>query len=231
VSPVVEQIWRYPIKSMGGERLDASFADDHGLRGDRLWAVQDDKGKLGSGKNSNRFTRIAGLLELTARYDDAVAPPVVVAADGSEHLVATGAADAYLEALTGRSVHVRRDTGVSHFDEVPFSMIGTATLDWLAGRVDVTVDARRLRPNIVVRTQEPFAEEDWVKRRVRLGSVEAIFDRVFMRCVMVGMAQPGLAESAEVLKRIADRGEMCMAIGGHVSQPGTVRVGDEITVY
>jgi len=229
VSPVVEQIWRYPIKSMGGEQLDVSFADDHGLRGDRVWAVQDDTGKLGSGKNSNRFTRLLGLLDLTAHYQDS-APPVVVAPDGSRHLVATGAADAYLQALTGRRVHVRRDTGIMHFDEVPFSLVGTATLDWLGSQVNVAVSARRLRPNIVVRTEEPFAEEAWVDRPVRIGTVEATFDRVFMRCVMVGMAQPGLAESSAVLKRIADRGEVCMAIGGHISKAGTLRVGDSVDV-
>ena len=228
MSPVVLQIWRYPIKSMGGEQINASFVDDHGLRGDREWAVQDDNGKLGSGKNSRRFTRILGLLDLTAHYEGAA--PVVVAPGGSRHLVATGAADAYLQLLTGRSVHVRRDTGISHFDEVPFSLVGTATLNWLARQVDVAVDARRLRPNIVVRTEEPFAEEAWVGRTVRIGSIEAMFDRVFMRCVMVGMAQSGLAESGSVLKTIADRRDVCMAIGGHVSQQGTVRVGDEVLV-
>jgi uncharacterized protein len=232
VSLVVEQIWRYPIKSIGGERLEATFADDRGLLGDRVWAVQDDTGKLGSGKNSGRFTRILGLLDLTARYDGEAEPPIVTASDGSKHPVATGAADAYLQALSGRPVRVRRDTGIMHFDEVPFSLVGTATLDWLAGQVDVAVDTRRLRPNLVVRTEEPFAEEQWVDRPVRIGSVEAVFDRVFMRCVMVGMAQPGLGESADVLKRIADRQDnpVCMAIGGHIRRPGTLKVGDELVV-
>ena len=228
MSLIVEQIWRYPIKSMGGEQLAASFADESGLRGDRVWAVQDDKGKLGSGKNSGRFTRILGLLGLSAYYDEAGAP-VVATPDGHQYPVAEGAADAYLQALTGRRVHVSRDTGILHFDEVPFSLVGTATLEWLAGQVTVAVDARRLRPNIVVRTEEPFAEEEWLDRRVRIGSIEAVFDRVFIRCVMVGMAQPGLGESGDVLKRIADRG-LCLAIGGHVRQPGTVRLGDQIFV-
>jgi uncharacterized protein YcbX len=115
-----------------------------------------------------------------------------------------------------------------HFDEVPVSLVGTATLDWLAKQVAVTVDARRLRPNIVVRTEEPFAEEAWVGRRVRIGDVEAVFDRVFMRCVMVGMSQPGLA-AGRVLKHIGKRGMPCMAVGGHVVQAGQVRLGDQIT--
>ena len=230
VSLVVDQIWRYPIKSIGGERVDVSFADDRGLLGDRVWAVQDDAGKLGSGKNSSRFTRLLGLLDLTSRYNDEDEPPIVVAADGSQHPVATGAADAYLQALSGRLVHVRRDTGIMHFDEVPLSLIGTATLDWLASQVSVSVDARRLRPNVVVRTEVAFAEEAWLGRPVRIGSVEAVFDRVFTRCVMVGMDQPGLGESGDVLKRIGERAEnpVCMAIGGHIRQAGTIEVGDSI---
>ncbi len=231
MSLVVEQIWRYPIKSIGGERLETSVADDRGLLGDRVWAVQDDAGKLGSGKNSRRFTRVLGLLGLTCRYDDEGESPIVLAPDGSQHPVATGAADAYLQALSGRPVHVRRDTGIMHFDEVPVSLIGTATLDWLASQVAVAVDARRLRPNIVVRTEVPFAEEAWVGRPVRIGSVEAIFDRVFMRCVMVGMAQPGLGESADVLKTIGKRANnpVCMAIGGYVRQAGAFTVGDAVS--
>lgn len=232
MSSVVEQIWRYPIKSIGGQQLETSFADADGLLGDRVWAVQDDAGKLGSGKNSTRFTRLLGLLGLTARYDDEAEPPIITAPDGAEHPVATGAADAYLRKLAGRPVHVRRDTGIMHFDEVPFSLVGTATLEWLAAQVEVAVDARRLRPNLVVRTAEPFAEEAWIGRPVRIGSAEAIFDRVFMRCVMVGMAQPGLGESSDVLKRIGDRQDnpVCMAIGGQIRDPGKVRVGDELSV-
>jgi uncharacterized protein len=229
VSFVVEQIWRYPIKSIGGQRVDESFADEQGMLGDRVWAVQDDAGKLGSGKNSTRFTRLVGLMNLTSRYDAEAAPPILVAPDGTEHPVATGAADTYLQALSGRAVHVRRDTGILHFDEVPFSLIGTATLAWLAGQVDVAVDARRLRPNVVVRTEVPFAEEEWLGRPIRIGSVEAIFDRAFTRCVMVGMAQPGLGESGEVLKRIGERKDnpVCMAIGGHIRRAGTISVGDK----
>jgi uncharacterized protein len=221
VSFVVEQIWRYPIKSIGGEQLQLSYADESGLRGDRVWAVQDDTGKLGSGKDSRRFTRILGLLDLSASYVDDT--PVIIAPDGQYPVPA--AADAYLQAMTGRSLHVLRDTGIMHFDEVPFSLVGTATRDWLANRVTVPVDARRLRPNIVVRTDEPFAEEAWVGRTVRIGEVEAIFDRVFMRCVMVNMAQPGLPVG-NVLKKIGQGGDPCMAIGGCVCKPGTIRLGD-----
>jgi uncharacterized protein len=231
VSFAVEQIWRYPVKSIGGERVESTRADADGVHGDRVWAVQDAAGKLGSGKNSKRFTRLVGLLGLTARYDDLAEPPIVSDRDGTDYPVATGAADEFLRALAGKRVWVRRDTGITHFDGAPFTLVGTATLDWLAAQLPaVQVEARRLRPNVVVRTSEPFDEESWLDRPVQIGTAEAVFQFVLPRCVMVGMAQPGLARSNAVLKRIAARTDnpLGMAIGGLVTMPGTIAVGDPV---
>jgi uncharacterized protein len=229
VSFVVEEIWRYPVKSIGGERIESSRADANGVHGDRVWAVQDAAGKLGSGKDSRRFTRILGLLGLTARYEDLAEPPIVMGPDGTDYPVATGAADELLRTLAGKRVWVRRDTGIMHFDGVPFTMVGTATLDWLAAQLPaVQVEVRRLRPNLVVRTSEPFEEEAWLGQLVRIGTAEAVFEVILPRCVMVGMAQPGLARSNAVLNRIAARTDnpLGMAVGGQVTRPGTITVGD-----
>ena len=231
MSFVVEQIWRYPVKSIGGERVDSTRLDGDGVHGDRVWAVQDAAGKLGSGKNSRRFARISGLLGLTARYEDLTEPPIVTGADGTDYPVATGAADELLRALAGKRVWVRRDTGIMHFDGAPLTLVGTATLDWLAAQLPgVNVEARRLRPNVVVRTSEPFEEESWLDKPVQIGTAETAFDVILPRCVMVGMAQPGLARSNVVLKRIAARKDnpLGMAIGGIVTTPGTISVGDPV---
>ena len=233
MTAAVEQLWRYPVKSIGGERIGLVSAGAAGLRGDRAYAVQDADGKLGSGKNSRRFTRMLGLLSLTAHYPAEGSAPVVVAGDGTRYPVEDRSADDYLSVRFGRPVRVRADTGISHFDEVPVSLVGTATLQWLAREVPgVAVDARRLRPNIVVRTQEPFAEEQWLGRPVRIGTAVFEFDRVFQRCVMVGMAQPGLPDSSAVLRRIAAREDqpVCLAVGGHVLEPGDLAAGQELTV-
>src|ERR671936_2970212 len=37
----VAEIWRYPVKSMGGERLGHSSIETRGLHADRMWAVRD----------------------------------------------------------------------------------------------------------------------------------------------------------------------------------------------
>jgi uncharacterized protein len=251
---VVEQVWRYPVKSVGGERIGASLVDARGLVGDRLWAVRDADGKLGSGKDSRRFRRMVGLLQLSARFlaepagpgepasparpsEVGIGCPVIVGPDGSQHPVSTGAADGFLREMTGLPhVQVSRESDVSHFDEVPLSMIGTATLAWLQEQLpEVAIEIRRFRANLVIRTDEPFAEESWLGRTVRIGTgddaVQAVFDRVLQRCVMVGMAQPGLSESGAVLKRLGQREDhpVCLALGGAIAHGGTVRVGDPVT--
>lgn len=47
----VLELWRYPIKSMGGERIDSANIVAQGLVGDRCWAVVDaDVGEIRSAK-------------------------------------------------------------------------------------------------------------------------------------------------------------------------------------
>jgi len=59
----VREIWRFPVKSMGGERVESTTIGERGVHGDRLWAIRDeDKGALTNAK------RIPELLLLTARY-------------------------------------------------------------------------------------------------------------------------------------------------------------------
>ena len=84
----VSGLWRYPVKSMGGEELDHVDLDRRGPRGDRLWAVRDvERATTASAR------RLPALLGCRARYvtspdGDAgpgAAPPVVITLpDGTE---------------------------------------------------------------------------------------------------------------------------------------------------
>jgi hypothetical protein len=87
-SATVAELWRYPVKSMRGERVDGVDAADAGFAGDRSFAVVD----LGSGKvGSAKHPRLWGaLLECEARYvatprAGAPLPPVsITLPDGAE---------------------------------------------------------------------------------------------------------------------------------------------------
>lgn len=232
----VTEIWRFPVKSLRGERVTAARVEERGLVGDRLWAVQDEDGKIGSGKNTRRFKRIHGLLDLAARYPDGPPGdgggfPVVRGRDGRDYPVADGSAERMLRTVSGLpGIRIACDTGVYHFDELPISLIGTASLAWLGEQVPgVAVDARRLRANVVVRTAEPFAEEAWVGRTVRIGppdgGVEVLVDKVLQRCVMVGMAQDDLTDSSAVLRSIADRetNPLRLAVAGRIARGGVLK--------
>jgi uncharacterized protein len=63
-------IWRYPVKSMMGEELNATEVTERGLLGDRAYALIDaETGKVASAKNPRRWP---GLFDFRAAY---VAPP------------------------------------------------------------------------------------------------------------------------------------------------------------
>ncbi len=98
----VAQIYRYPVKSMGGESLDRVELGDGGLPGDRAWAVLDG-GAISGGK------KIGGLMHCRARYLETPpasgsGPAQIELPDGAH--VSTGASDASerISAAVGREV-------------------------------------------------------------------------------------------------------------------------------
>jgi len=59
----IKEIWRHPVKSMAGEKLDACTVGSIGIPGDRGWALRDEKaGQITNGK------RIPLLMQCAARY-------------------------------------------------------------------------------------------------------------------------------------------------------------------
>jgi uncharacterized protein YcbX len=80
----IREIWRYPVKSMAGERLEEVEVDGGGIPGDRGWAVRDEvRGGIRGAK------KIAGLMRLAARYLEPptrgkVGAPEITLPDGSK---------------------------------------------------------------------------------------------------------------------------------------------------
>ncbi|MGW7364044.1 MOSC domain-containing protein [Streptomyces sp. NPDC054841] len=227
----VERIWRYPIKSTGGERLERADVDVRGMVGDRLYAVRDAEGGIGSGKNTRRFRRMTGLLELHSRYADGAEEPELL----DPHGAAVPDPTAYLRHYLGRDdVEVAREGTVSHFDQLPLSVLTTATLDWVRAAVPgVPVDERRFRPNLLVRTPpgtRPFVEDEWFGNKARIGDALCVeFVRSSERCVMTNQAQQDLPHSPLVLRAIAEAHDNRLDALATVAVPGPVRLGDAVT--
>lgn len=228
----VERIWRYPIKSTGGEQLQQADVDSRGLVGDRLFAVRDSKGKFGSGKNTRRFRRMPGLLQLRSRYPDRMEQPELLDPHGASVVDPT----AYLRRYLGRhDVELTREQEVSHFDQLPLSILTTATLDWVRAAVPgVPVDERRFRPNLLVRTPpgtRPFVEDEWFGCKAWIGAALCVeFVRSSERCAMTNEAQQDLPHSPLVLRVIAKAHHARLDALATVVVPGPVNSGDAVAL-
>ena len=69
----VVSLWRYPVKSMMGEELNAAEITERGLLGDRAYALVDSAdGKVASAKNPRKWSQ---LFDFRATFVPAMLPP------------------------------------------------------------------------------------------------------------------------------------------------------------
>jgi hypothetical protein len=220
----LREIRRYPVKSMGGESLDAVEVDERGLAGDRAYAVVDADGKLSSGKHSSRFRRRDAVFAYAART---TAAGVEVTGAGGVWPVGDGALDDELSTAMGDPVRVLPENDVPFFDAGSVSLVGTASLDWCREHLDVDADRRRIRPNLVVDTSEPFVEETW-DDTVTIGSVVLRAVRRIERCRMVDIAQEGLPREGSWLRGLTRARDMSLGIYLDVVRAGRIAVGADV---
>lgn len=228
----IAALWRFPVKSMQGERLTQAPVDHRGVLGDRLYAVRDPDGKLGSGKNTRRFRRMDGLLDFHARYGSDLTP-IITFPDGSEVRGDDEQVHWALGTALGRpGLTLAKEDVIPHFDEEPLHIVTTASLRWLADLVPHTdIDERRLRPNLVIGVAETVGlpEDAWVGRELHIGTylVLQVVNRT-ERCVMVNQAQPELPASDDILRTLGRANDLSIGVHARVRMPGRVRVGDEV---
>ena len=227
----VTEIWRYPVKSLGGERLARVEIGDDGIVGDRAWGVLDRETGL-----VLTARREPQLLFLSARHVDG-GRPSIIGPDG-EPL----ADDDALGAALGRSVELVPASGGPATFENPMNVDDET--DWVRwesagrtfhdGRSTVSLvsigtlgewDRRRFRINLIVDEEG----EDEMTGDLAVGSVRLTVRRPIDRCVMVARAQPGIERDLGVLKRIIAERDNKLGIGLVVASAGAIAVGDPIT--
>lgn len=228
----VAEIWRYPVKSMGGERTGAADVTPDGIAGDRAWGVLDPATGL-----VLTARREPALLFLTAVHR-AGERPIITCDDGTEL-----ADDDALSTWLGRPVELRSAAdGPATFENPMTVDDGGDERDWFRwesagrtfhdGRSTVSFvsratlgewDHRRFRANLIL---DGGAGEDALDGALAVGTALLAIGKPIERCVMVTRAQPGLPRDLAVLKRvIAERGNR-LAVGATVAAPGQIAEGD-----
>jgi uncharacterized protein len=223
----VAALWRYPVKSMAGEELEAVEVSWHGLAGDRRWAFIRD----GQARSGFPWLTIRERPEL-AHYRPRFAEPdrpnasltLVRTPSGDELDVA----DPALAAELGPGVRViKQDRGV--FDTLPLSMLTTQTLAGLGRLAGTDLAALRFRPNLVVDARGgDFPEDGWVGRVLRIGGLRMRVDKRDQRCVMVTIDPVTLRRNPAILRAIARERDARLGVYGSTVDPGRVAVGDPV---
>ncbi|MDE2364449.1 MAG: MOSC domain-containing protein [Hyphomicrobiales bacterium] len=221
----VAGLWIYPIKSMQGQALDKVEIVERGFAGDRIFAVRDEAGKFGSGKNTRRFARMEGLARWSARIlDDRIEarPPDGAWLDG----LGAECADK-LSSQVGRPVAVAREGATPHFDAGAIHLLTTADIDALERLSGVRPQVESFRPNILIDTREESSA--FLGKRIRIGVVEAQADAATERCLMVNVAPDG-RKGPDFLRVLAQHTEACFGVYVSVLRAGRIALMDETHV-
>lgn len=226
----VAALWRYPVKSMGAESLEAADVAWDGVAGDRRWAFI----RPGLERSDFPWLTIRERGEMW-RYQPVLADPS--RPDASRTLVRTPSGaeldviDPALAAELADGVRViKQNRGV--FDAMPLSLITTQTVAALGERVGAELDPRRFRPNLLVAAAgiEPFEEDGWVGRVLRAGAMRMRVDLRDERCVMITVDPETCERNPAVLRTVAQERDARLGVYGTTVAPGRVAVGDAVVL-
>lgn len=206
----VEEIWRYPVKSLAGERLDEATLGVDGIAGDRRVYIE-------QGARVITARTHPGLLGLHGTLSANGVPLV----DG-EPWTSPGEAAAVAAAAGAAVTMVEAPEGL--FDVLPLSVATDGTAAHLG------IDHRRLRPNIVIGGVDGLAERLWPGAHMRIGDAVLYLARLRPRCVMTTYDPDTQAQDHTVLRRIVHELEGTASLDTAVVEPGIVRVGDAVSV-
>jgi uncharacterized protein YcbX len=108
----IAALWRFPVKSMLGEKLDATEVSGSGLAGDRAYALMDaTTGKVVSAKNPRLWPNMLGCRArfLAPPHAGEDPPPVrITLPDGTSVTSDASDADTVLSSFLGRKVRLAR---------------------------------------------------------------------------------------------------------------------------
>jgi uncharacterized protein YcbX len=224
-------LWRYPVKSMAGEVLDAVDVHWHGVAGDRRWAFVRDEA-ADSGFPWMTIRQRADMQHYVPSFVDPAKPDAsptrVRTPSGAELDVMDPALAAELHLDGARVMRDHR----GNFDGFPLSLITTATLARLGETVGLELDPLRFRPNLLVETEdaEAFVEDTWVGRTLQVGGMTLRVDKRDGRCVIVTIDPTTLERAPQVLKEVGASRDGCLGVYGSVVTPGRVARGDSVVL-
>jgi uncharacterized protein YcbX len=226
----IQQIARYPVKSMRGEVLDEATVALHGIPGDRAYTFIRERDDLRGMWPFLTGRDCAELMRYVPEWDAVEGRPAlfVRTPDGERFGILSEELRADVERRVGQPVRLHADYR-GNKDVAYVSLISSATIGALAVASGVAPDHRRWRMNLVIDAEiEPFDERAWVGRRLAVGDVELVVTEQDRRCVMTTLDPETGAATPSVLKKTGELNDAYAGVYASVALAGRVAVGDEV---
>lgn len=238
----IDDVRRYPVKSMAGESVANAKVAFTGLAGDRIWAfVRADK-KPDFPWHSAREQY--DMLLYTPRFKspeavDATDYPhpdqlkvLVKTPQGQEHAIDSAALLAELQEHATAKVELRfSEKGMQ--DARPLSIFSLSTLAALSAETGCRIDPRQFRANFYVTWNDktPFYEDGLVGKRLKIGdTLEIAVVKKDPRCLIITLDPETATPAPEVLRNVARKHAGCAGVYAAVLREGVVNAGDPITL-
>jgi len=206
----VQEIWRYPVKSMAGESLGSADLTEQGITGDRILQVWNSAGRIVTAR-----TRPA-LLGHRATLGPDGEPKV----DGRVWSSAEVARE--VEVAAGKGTRLARSESEDRFDVLPLLMVTDGML------AAVGYDRRRFRPNLVIGGVAGLSEREWEGGTLLIGAAVIGVEELRTRCIMTTYDPDTQVQDLEVLRRVQKEFAGRLGLNCYVLAPGYIRVGDSV---
>jgi uncharacterized protein YcbX len=207
----VAELWRFPVKSMRGERLQTARLTENGVDGDRIVHV---RGRHNVLTARTRY-RLLGLSATTGPDGE----PLVDNRPWDHPLTL-----AAIKRAAGPDAEPVRYTGPERFDVLPLLVATDGAI------AELGHDGRRLRPNVVIGDVPGLTERDWPGKALRIGEVIIGVESLRGRCVMTTIDPDTGEQNLDVLRRINREFDGRVALNCWVVSGGRLTVGDPVEV-
>ncbi|HLK07352.1 MAG TPA: MOSC N-terminal beta barrel domain-containing protein [Candidatus Angelobacter sp.] len=205
----VSEIWRYPIKSLKGERLNETEITKLGIPGDRQIAViRTINGRFLTSRSRPKMLGLQGSI-------NADGVPII-----NGHLWNSPEALQLVLEAAGEPVTLQQVPPPQAFDVLPLLVATDGAARYL------NIDHRRLRPNILLADVPDLEERNWPGRVIAIGDVRIHTEKLRDRCVMTTFDPDTQAQDPSVLTRIISELDGSTALDSSIITPGKIRLGD-----
>ena len=209
----VSEIWRYPVKSLKGERLNETEITKFGIPGDRQIAViRTINGRFLTSRSRPKLLALQGSI-------NANGVPTI----NGHPWDSPEALQLVLEAA-GEPATLQKIPAPQAFDVLPLLVATDGAARYL------NIDHRRLRPNILLADVPELEERNWPGRTIAIGDARIYAEKLRDRCVMTTFDPDTQAQDPSVLLRIVRELDGSTALDSSVITPGKIHLGDQAQI-